>query len=453
MNETQFELWLGLWLVAFAVIAWSQRKSAAAGVGLVVAYALQLWVIHWLAASIYVLPWYSAPTPLLFAGLQQSTYAILGFALGSSVVVPALFRSSGSEDSTSLAEPGLVRAYLFFGVASYIVQPFVKQIPTLGALASVGSNLLLVAFAMECWNGLHRPQQSIWRWVALTAMLPFVTIVTQGFLSYGFAAMLTVFAFVAAIYRPRWKVLAWGLVVSYLALSVYVTYMRDRRVIRAAVWGQASYSTRLSEVANTFSEFEFLDLGNIEHLQRIDDRLNQNMLVGTAVAYLSTRPDEFAHGETLWDALLSPIPRVLWPNKPIAAGSGDLVSRFTGMKFAEDTSVGIGHVMEWYVNFGSFAVFGGSLLVGMILAGLDRVAASKLRMGDWSGFSLCYLPALSLLQVGGSLVEAVSGAGTGLVIAFAIHRFRPSPLRYRFDEQDDDQVVSPGPTLVVSPRD
>ncbi len=206
-------------------------------------------------------------------------------------------------------------------------------------------------------------------------------------------------------------------------------------------------------MANTFSEFEFLDLGNIEHLQRIDDRLNQNMLVGTAVAYLSTRPDEFAHGETLWDALLSPIPRVLWPNKPIAAGSGDLVSRFTGMKFAEDTSVGIGHVMEWYVNFGSFAVFGGSLLVGMILAGLDRVAASKLRMGDWSGFSLCYLPALSLLQVGGSLVEAVSGAGTGLVIAFAIQRFRPSSLRYRFDERDDDQVVSPGPTLVASPRD
>jgi len=428
----QFQIWLGLWLAGLAVIAWTYRETTA-GVGLVLAYALQLWVIHWLAGSIYVLPWYLPPTPILLAGLKVSTYAILGFAFGSSVLAPLLNRRKGAEepsgpagDGPMLIDPWLVRAYLVVGIAAYFVQPIVRSIPTVGALTSVGSNLLLVAFAMECWNSLQSPRQSIWRWIILSALLPFVTIITEGFLSYGFAAMLTVFAFVASIYRPRWKVIAWGLVVSYLALSVYVTYMRDRHAIRAAVWGQESYGTRLAEMKNTFSDFELLDLGRIEHLQRIDDRLNQNGLVGAAVDYLDTHPGEFGRGETLWDALLSPIPRALWPDKPIAAGSGDLVSRFTGIKFAEGTSVGIGHVMEWYVNFGGIAVVLGSMFVGLVLALIDRAAAHKLQTGDWGGFALLYLPALSVLQVGGSLVEAVSGACTGLLIGLAIHRLTPA---------------------------
>ena len=41
-------------------------------------------------------------------------------------------------------------------------------------------------------------------------------------------------------------------------------------------------------------------------------------------------------------------------------------------------------------------------------------ALAHLRAGNWSSFAIWYLPALSLLQVGGSLVEAVSGAGAGL---------------------------------------
>jgi len=217
--------------------------------------------------------------------------------------------------------------------------------------------------------------------------------------------------------------------VSFLALSVYVTYMRDRPIIRAAVWGQESYGVRMNQMAATFSDFEFLNLGNVDHLMRIDDRLNQTALVGAAVEYLRLRPEEFASGETIGQALLSPIPRALWPDKPMAAGSGDLVSRFTGMKFAEGTSVGIGHVMEWYVNFGTLGVVLGSILFGAILTVIDAYSVAHLRAGNFSTFALCYLPALSLLQVGGSLVEAVSGAGAGLVMGLLIHRYRPEHLR------------------------
>jgi hypothetical protein len=199
-------------------------------------------------------------------------------------------------------------------------------------------------------------------------------------------------------------------------------------------------------VTRTFSDFEFLDFTNIDHLNRIDDRLNQNTLLGTSVAYLATRPDEFARGETIWEAILSPIPRAIWRDKPISAGSGDLVSRFTGVKFAEGTSVGIGHVMEWYVNFGGVGVFFGSLLFGIGLGTIDRIAVTHLRHGDWAKFCLWYLSALSLLQVGGSLVEAVAGAAGGMVIGFLILQFRPArwqPLGTRIAVENTHTVGSP----------
>jgi hypothetical protein len=429
----QFTTWLAIWLGGLALVLWRQRKGSL-GVGLVLAYALQLWVIHWLAPAMYALPWYGPPTPVLMAGLRESAYAILGVAIGASVIEPLLRRARVPEeadrhtDRVALADPWLLRCCLAAGVISYIAQPIARPLPTLGALVSVASNLLVVAVAMECWNAVHGPGRSIWRWIALTALLPFVTIVTQGFLSYGFAAMLTVLAFVGCIYRPRWKVVALGVIASYLALSIFVTYMRDRRAIRQVVWADGSYSSRLAEVSRTFSDFEFLDLTNIDHLDRIDDRLNQNTLLGTSVEYLATRPNEFARGETIVDALLSPIPRALWRDKPIVAGSGDLVSRFTGVKFAEGTSVGIGHVMEWYVNFGGLGVFFGSLLFGFVLATIDRIAVNHLQHGDWSRFCLWYLSALSLLQVGGSLVEAIAGAAGGMVIGLLILRLRPEHL-------------------------
>jgi hypothetical protein len=437
VTQSEFVSWLVAWLACMALVLWRQQH-AGAGSGLVISYVLQLFVIHWLAASIYALPWYTAPTPRMYDGLVESTYGIAGFALGSAVLLPLMFKDRERRDlapnvSAGSADPWLVHVYLGIGTFTFFVlNPLVRPIPTVNALSFAASNLLLVALGMECWNSLRKPRGepgTFWYWVALTALLPFATIITQGFLSYGFAAMVTIFSFIASFYRPRWKLIGWSMVVSYLALSMYVTYMRDREAIREVVWAQEAYSVRVNEVMNTFRDFEFLDLQNQEHLYRIDDRLNQNGLVGQAVAYLELRPEEFAKGETIWEALLSPIPRAIWPDKPIVAGSGDLVSRFTGIRFAEGTSVGIGHILEWYVNFGSLGLFLGMCGTGLLIGWLDRTATGRLLEGDWPGFVLWYLPGLSLLQVGGSLVEAVSGASAALVVALMINRYRPQARR------------------------
>jgi hypothetical protein len=154
----------------------------------------------------------------------------------------------------------------------------------------------------------------------------------------------------------------------------------------------------------------------------MDERLNQNVLVGAAVIYLDEGHHALAKGATLIDAAWSVVPRAIWPNKPMSAGSGDLVSTYTGIPFAEGTSVGIGQVMELYINFGLTSVVIGFVVIGGVLAYLDETAVRALMRGDVRKFVLVYLPGLSLLNVGGSFVESASTAAAGLAVATIVNR-------------------------------
>ena len=56
--------------------------------------------------------------------------------------------------------------------------------------------------------------------------------------------------------------------------------MRDRSDIREVVWGGESATARIARLEDTFLDFELFDIHNVDHLQRVDLRLNQNYLVG-----------------------------------------------------------------------------------------------------------------------------------------------------------------------------
>jgi hypothetical protein len=278
--------------------------------------------------------------------------------------------------------------------------------------------------------------------MAATLTLPFITVVGQGFLGYGFAAMMTIFAFVASFYRPRAVVLIAGALLGFIGLSVYVTYMRDRREIRAVVWTGGSMQERISQIGETLSTIEWFDPREPAHLDRIDVRLNQNYLVGASVAYLAGGSTDFAHGRTVWDALIALVPRAIWPNKPVVAGSGNLVSDFTGIRFAEGTSVGIGQVMEAYVNFGRTGIIVTFMILGALVSTADRSAYARLSRGQASDFLVRYLPALSLLQIGGSFAEVTSSGGAAFIVAVLVRRSTKAlPERRRERREVDERGI------------
>src|ERR1022692_3204689 len=90
MFNNNLPLILTIWMLVIAVMAIVRTKKHMAGVGLVLAFVLNLWLIHWAASLIYILPWYTKDPTFTVLGTEQSLYAILAFAFGSLALTPVL---------------------------------------------------------------------------------------------------------------------------------------------------------------------------------------------------------------------------------------------------------------------------------------------------------------------------------------------------------------------------
>jgi len=419
---------IAVWAFIGGLILLIRTISRRPGAGLVQAYVMNLGLLHWVAASLYLLPWYTNHDPgVVAAGLRESLWAVTGFGVGSILLAPLMgssARAVARHTMPSLRERQLARRYIQAGVIAFFgLAPIVGRIPTVAAIAVQGWNLLVVGFVLTCWQvwRMRTSPTLLGRWLMVTLCLPLVTIVAQGFIGYGLAAAMAILAFIGNFYRPFWRVLVGGLIVGYVGLSLYVTYMRDRQEIREVVWAGQPILARIERVAHTLATAELFDWQNRDHLVRVDDRLNQNLLVGAAVQYMDAGLAEFAHGQTLWHGFIAVIPRAIWPTKPVVAGSGSLVTQYTGIQFAEGTAVGIGHVMEAYISFGTIGVLVGFVLLGVAIGSVDTAAGTRLLSGDLGGFVKWYLPGLSMLQVGGSVVELTSSVAAAVIAALLVN--------------------------------
>jgi hypothetical protein len=411
--------YLVVWAAAVILIIRQTWKGA--GAGLMLAYCTQMIMLYWVGAAIHALPWSDLPeTDLVYLGFQQATYAMLAFALGSVVLGPALANGVMKRKlSRVIPDQRLPRAYILYGIASYFVlMPTLGGIKGFSAIVAVGSQLVVVGCCLNCWKAWSNGgRTALFRSLAPTLLIPCVTVVIQGFLGFGVMAISIITVFCAQFFRPR-TILVVGFAVScYLGLTVYVTYMKGREALRTTVWDpESTISDKVDKFVETAKGFELFDPLDEDQLELIDGRLNQNDLVGASVDYLGSN-DAYAKGETLVDAVIAMVPRVIWPDKPIEAGSGFLVTQFTGRLFASGTSVGVGPVMELYGNFGTPAVVIGFVLLGMVIKVIDVMAGLHLAMGNWYGFATWCLVGISFLNVGGSFVEVSMGAVASLLLA------------------------------------
>jgi hypothetical protein len=140
----------------------------------------------------------------------------------------------------------------------------------------------------------------------------------------------------------------------------------------------------------------------------VDQRLNQNYLVGYGIEHSHDGTVGLLYGGTV--QLWTLVPRALWPDKPEVGGGGDLVSQFTGIPFAQGTSVGSGQVLEFYMNFATTGVVVGFFVLGVLLMRLDTGFMRAMRRGDMPGVLLWGMPGLALMAPGGNLVEIIVAA-------------------------------------------
>jgi hypothetical protein len=197
--------------------------------------------------------------------------------------------------------------------------------------------------------------------------------------------------------------------------------MRARNQIRRAVWGEAGLEERISTTYGSIVEhWEWYDPEDPNFFQPFEARLNQNYVLGRSVLYLKGGGAYFARGETLLNAFIALVPRVLWRDKPEFAGSANLVPRFTGLPKSNSTSFGIGHIMELYVNFAEPGVLLGFIILGTGFGIADLVCGYFLRKGKWSAFALWFSVALAFHNVIGNFAESTAGAVGGVILWFVV---------------------------------
>lgn len=421
---------LALWLFVMVATIIAQRWFLGPGNALVGAYLVNSWLIYWPGALIYALPWYlGSDGSLVRAGFLQSLYGVLAFGGGTVLTTLALRAVRKAPDASRpiQMEPGLARSYIIVGlISTVVVYPFSQLVPSLTAIVSMTNMLVVVGMALRSWQAIRDGDGRTFMLVLLAGvLLPIFTIGVWGFASFGASAFSFLLLFAFSLIRMRARLLITSLLLVYFALSAYVTYYRDRSAIREVVWGGAGLQQRGDTIFGAFLTLEPFDLRNREHLYSIDERLNQNTLVGAAIMHLDLGYADYVEGATLWNAAVALIPRILWPNKPLVAGGNDLVSSFTGIEFDRNTSVGIGQVMEFYINFGSTGVVVGFFLLGAIIASFDWFSARALQRGDGKAFALWFLCGLGLLQVNGALFEMSASVFAGLVAIVLVHRLLP----------------------------
>jgi hypothetical protein len=362
-------------------------------------------------------------------GFETTILGMAGFLGGVVLARGTDRRSSAAKGASEFQQPRNFerqgRRVFAIGIVSYFVLlPLSGSVPSLTSVVSALATMLILGLWLVLYGAAVRAD---WRrkleTLALLPLLPLATLVTGGFLGYGVCWVLSIIAFLFVISRQRiWFYLAAPMVVV-LGLSLFVTYMGERKGIREVVWDdQASMLDRLDRVSSIVTEFELLDLASPAHIAAIDERLNQNFLVGAAIAYHEDGFAPFAYGETM--PLWALIPRAVWPDKPGVGGSADVVSEFTGLRFVEGTSVGVGQVLEFYINFGIPGVAVGFFGLGYLLMQLDRGIMRAFARGDMRGLLLRAMPGLTVLQPGGSLQEILVACSAAYVAAYGIISLR-----------------------------
>ena len=407
---------ISLCLAAFCCLLYILRRDTVS-LGLPIAYLFGLLLIHVPGAFAH-----------LIGGdiLLDSNFTEIGIrftAIGAICFVAGVWlaRSSGliqprygAADRERFWVFCLIAGWFF----TYGLSPL-GSIPSLGAAIEKGGALWMLGIMMGLRSAVL--SKDLFRsaiWLSALAVYPVLMLLVGGFLSYGATATVIVLSVLAISVHSHLRVVAGIIIASVIGVNLFLSYFQTRDEIRKQVWGGASIEERIDVSMDIFRNFRWFDPTDKRHLTFLDLRLNQNYFAGLAATRIEDRQVDFLYGRSLWEGLLSLVPRIVWADKPVFAGSPKIVSEMTGLVLSETTSFGVGNVMEFQINFGIPGLVVGFLLLGWLLGTLDRKAALADCRGDLGQVFLFFLPAVALIQPNGSLVELASGSAAALVAAF-----------------------------------
>jgi hypothetical protein len=409
-------LWIFICLAAFLWLLWLLRRDKVS-LGLPIAYLYSLLLIHVPGAFAHIV----GRNFLFNSDLIE--IAMRFTALGSMCFVAGVWLARSSTPRMPIRRETDRHRFWWFCLLGgwaciYGLSPL-YEIPSVSAAVDKGGGIWMLGVMLGLRAAYQRgDRKRIAIWLGALMVYPILMLLLGGFLSYGSAAIIVVFSALTISTRKYWQAVVGITVFVFFSLSIFVNYYQHRGDIRDQVWGGAPLEARIDSVIDTVREFEWLDPTNRMHLVALDQRLNQNYFVGLAAQRIQQGEVDYLEGDSVREGLLALVPRAFWPEKPVFAGSPQIVSKMTGLRLSPTTSFGVGNVMEFQINFGIPGVVGGFFVLGWLIGTLDLRAAVAEGRGDLGRVILFFLPCVALIQPNGSLVELFSGSAAALVGAF-----------------------------------
>lgn len=408
-------------IAAFFWLVWMLRRDRIS-LGLPIAYLFSLLLIHVPGAIAHEVG------GAFLVDSQLTELGIWFTAIGAICFVAGVWLARFSSQEMPLHHAvnhvavNRLQFWLFCLVAGWVftygLTPL-RNIPSLGAAVEKAGAVWMLGVMLGLRTAVRRGDfKWIGIWLGALGVYPILMLLLGGFLSYGATAIIIVISALAISTRSHWRVVAGCLVAAVFAFHIFLSYFQHRDEFRDAVWGGAPMEERIDRSMDMISDFGWFDPGNPAHLNSLDQRLNQNYFAGLAATRIQDGAVDYLYGRSVWEGLIALVPRALWPEKPVGAGSPKIVSEMTGLVLSDTTSFGVGNVMEFQINFGIPGVVGGFLLLGWLLGLLDRKAAIAEGTNDLGRMFLFFLPAVALIQPNGSMVELVSGSVAALGAAY-----------------------------------
>jgi len=409
-------LLISICIVAFLWLLRLLRKDSVS-LGLPIAYLYSLLLIHVPGAFAHIV----GRDLLLHSDLIE--IAMRFTALGSMCFVAGVWLARSSTPRMPIRREADRRRFWWFCLLGgwsciYGLSPL-YQFPSVSAAVDKGGGIWMLGVLLALRAAVQRgDHKRIGVWLGALMVYPILMLLLGGFLSYGSAAIIIVCSALTISTRSYWRVVVGITVFVFLSLSIFVTYFQHRDYIRDQVWGGAPLEARIDSVVDMVRDFEWLDPTNRMHLIALDERLNQNYFVGLAAQRIQQGQVHYLEGDSVWEGLLSLVPRAFWPEKPVFAGSPEIVSKMTGLRLSPTTSFGVGNVMEFQINFGIPGVVIGFFALGWLIGTFDLKAAVAESRGDLGRVILFFLPCVALIVPNGSIVEMTGGAAAALVAAY-----------------------------------
>jgi hypothetical protein len=411
---------VAIWVVLLvAVIAFAGRPLT--GGPLVLSYFLGLSLIHLPGALIYLDPQSIAPSPReTELGFRLTLIGMAAFVFGVAVArsKPPAETLTRPEKIVSRFAPHIWPLFVVGFVSYAFLMRAASAVPSGTALVSSLGSLMTIALWLRFYVGsVTGSARQILTTLVLLPLLPAISLSAAGFLGYGVYWALSCITFLFIILRRRFWFYVGAPISAAVGLSFFAVYFSLRIILRFVVSTGGSLSDRFGAISQIVSSFEFMQLDSPLLILAVDQRLNQNYLVGYGIEHSQNGTIGLLYGGTV--QLWTLIPRALWPDKPEIGGGGDVVSQFTGIPFAQGTSVGVGQVLEFYMNFATAGVVVGFFVLGVLIMRLDTGLMRAMRRGDMAGVLLWGMPGLALMAPGGNLVEIIVAA-IGAIVASRI---------------------------------